>query len=100
MADFHQTGVVTTLHRLGRADPDRLERELLSYSEVRPIALVLPCLHSEVRDVALKGIVETLKRVPYLRQVVVSVSGTSCQDEFEELRGAFDGVRSLHGEPP
>ena len=95
MADFHQTGVVTTLHRLGRTDPDRLERDLLSYSEVRPIALVLPCLHSEVRDVALKGIVETLKRVRYLRQIVVSVSGTSRQDEFEELRAAFEGVRTL-----
>jgi glucosyl-3-phosphoglycerate synthase len=100
MADFHQTGVVTTLHRLGRTDSDRLERELLSYSEVRPIALVLPCLHSEVRDVALKGIVETLKRVRYLRQIVVSVSGTSRRDDFEELRSAFEGVRTLDGESP
>src|SRR5271157_4591862 len=100
MADFHQTGVVTTLHRLGRTDPERLERDLVSYSEVRPIALVLPCLHAEVRDVALKGIVETLKRVRYLRQIVVSVSGTSRRDDFEELRSAFEGVRTLSGELP
>ena len=32
MADFHQTGVISTLHRLGRPDIDRLEREILSYS--------------------------------------------------------------------
>jgi hypothetical protein len=28
MADFHQTGVITTLHRLGPGDLTRLEREL------------------------------------------------------------------------
>jgi glucosyl-3-phosphoglycerate synthase len=100
MGDFHQTGVITTLHRLGRIDVERLEQELLSFGEVRPIALVLPCLHSEVRDVALKGIVETLKKVRYLRQLVVSVSGTSRRDEFDELRAAFDGVRTFTGEPP
>ena len=43
MADFHQTGVITTLHRLGNSDLERLESELLGYSSRRPIALVLPC---------------------------------------------------------
>lgn len=100
MADFHQGGVVTTLHRLGRTDLARLERELLSYADTRPIALVLPCLHSELRDVALKGIIETLQGVPYLRQVVVSVSGTDRRDQFDELRDAFSGVRTLTGEAP
>ncbi len=99
MADFHQSGVVTTLHRLGPTDVRRLESELLEYAGVRPIALVLPCLYSELRDVALKGIVETLRGLRYLRQIVVSVSGTDRADEFEELRGAFEGVRALDGAP-
>jgi glucosyl-3-phosphoglycerate synthase len=100
MADFHQTGVVTTLHRLGQPRIERLEAELLATSDARPIALVLPCLHAEVRDVALKGIVEVLKKVRYLRQIVVSVSGTSRRDEYDELRAAFEGVRTRDGEPP
>lgn len=99
MADFQQSGVVTTLHRLGPCDVERLEAALLSFVPVSPIALVLPCLYSEVRDVALKGIVDVLRQVRYLRQVVVSVSGTSRRDEFEELRNAFDGVRTVTGEP-
>ncbi len=99
MADFHQSGVVTTLHRLGPTDVRRLESELLEYAGVRPIALVLPCLYSELRDVALKGIVETLRGLRYLRQIVVSVSGTDRADEFEELCGAFEGVRALDGAP-
>lgn len=99
MADFHQTGVVTTLHRLGTPDLGRLESELLAEAGARPIALVLPCLYGELRDVALKGIIEVLKQVPYLRQVVVSVSGTRNREELDELRTAFDGVRGFTGEP-
>jgi len=99
MADFHQTGVVTTLHRLGTPDLARLETALLASCSARPIALVLPCLYSELRDVALKGIIEVLRQVPYLRQIVVSVSGTHSRDELDELRVAFDGVRSFTGEP-
>jgi glucosyl-3-phosphoglycerate synthase len=100
MADFHQTGVITTLHRLGSEDLDRLEGELAEHAQARPIALVLPCLHAELRDVALKGIIETLTRVRYLEQIVVSVSGTRRRDEFDEMRSAFEPLRSVRGEPP
>jgi len=41
VADFHQTGVISTLHRLGRPDLRRLEREILSYSDDRPVAFSL-----------------------------------------------------------
>jgi glucosyl-3-phosphoglycerate synthase len=91
MADFHQTGVITTLHRLGRGDLTRLERELYLHGWVRPIALVLPCLYSELID-ALKG-------VKYLRQIVVSLSGSDRREEFDEMCAAFDGVRTMNGEP-
>ena len=99
MADFHQTGVITTLHRLGKTDLPRLEEELLDYSESRPIALVLPCLHRELRGPALKEIIESLKRVPYLSQVVVSCSGTRDRAEYDEMRAAFDGIRTREGQP-
>jgi glucosyl-3-phosphoglycerate synthase len=100
VADFHQSGVITTLHRLGAVDAARLERELLAYSRVRPIALVLPCLFSELRGPGLKGIVDALRGVPYLRQVVVSVSGTESRGGYEEVRDAFDGVKTTTGERP
>lgn len=99
MADFHQTGVITTLHRLGPTDVARLEKELLSYSSRRPVALVLPCLYSELAGPALQHIVETLRDVPYLSQVVVSVGGTSDKNEFEQVCHAFDRVRTLDGRP-
>jgi glucosyl-3-phosphoglycerate synthase len=103
VADFHQTGAITTLHRLlpsdrlRPADLSRLESELAHHARSRPIALVLPCLHDELRDTALKGIVDTLRSVPYLHQVVVSVDGAEQRDDFDEMRSAFQGIRTLDG---
>jgi len=99
VADFHQTGAITTLHRLGPTDLDRLEEDLGRFSATRPIALVLPCLYAELQDVALKGIIEELKRVRYLRRVIVSVSGTDRRPDFEEMQAAFAGVTTTTGEP-
>jgi glucosyl-3-phosphoglycerate synthase len=99
MADFHQSGVISTLHRLGTPDLPRLESELVSYSSQRPVGLVLPTLFSEIHGPALKGIVEVLAQVPYLGQVVVSLSGQADRDEFEQMRALFDPVRCTDGAP-
>jgi glucosyl-3-phosphoglycerate synthase len=99
VSDFHQTGVVSTLHRLGRRDLARLERELADPARSRPVALVLPCLHSELHDVALKGIVEQLEQVRFLTDVVVSIAGAPTRGHFEEMQRAFAGVRTSDGRP-
>ncbi len=100
MADFHQTGVITSLHRLGEPNLARLERELLRYSRERPVALVLPSLYAEIHGPALKQIVEELSQVPYLRQCVVSLSGEADADQFREMRELFDVVRASDGTGP
>lgn len=100
VADFHQTGAITTLHRLprfGAPDLSRLEDEIRVHAHARPIALVLPCLYDELRDTALKGIIEMLRSVPYLHQVVVAVDGAEDRSDFDEMRAAFDGVPTLDG---
>lgn len=73
MSDFHQSGVITTFHRLGRYDLEAIEATLTEYTQHRAIALVLPCLYSELEGPALRGIVAQLKEVPYIRQVVVGL---------------------------
>ena len=60
MADFYQGGAITTLHRLGTSDLSRLERELVAHARSRPIALVLPCLYSELEGKAIHIIVGPL----------------------------------------
>jgi glucosyl-3-phosphoglycerate synthase len=88
MSDFYQTGVVATLHKLGKPDLDRIEAELSWYSNERPIALVLPSLFSELQGEALKNIVEELKNVKYIHEVVVTL-GPSNKDEFLYAREFF-----------
>ena len=73
MADFYQTGVVTTLHRLRQESPDRLEEELASFADRFPIGLVLPALYSEFETPAMRGIVDNLRHVNYLRRIVVAI---------------------------
>jgi glucosyl-3-phosphoglycerate synthase len=100
VADFHQSGVITTLHRLGTPDLARIERDLVSYSAERPIALVLPCLFAELHGPALKGIVETLKSVPYLAQTVVSLSGPAEAHQYQTMMEFFREVRAPDGASP
>ena len=100
MADFHQNGVITTLHRLGDPGVSRLEASLREYSDARPVALVLPCLLSELRGEGLKGIVDVLRKVSYLQQIVVSISGSEERDAYDTMRRFWDGVVTLDGSPP
>lgn len=89
MADFFQTGAIATLHRLGRTDLPRLERELSQFTAETPIALVLPCHIRELGTQALRGIVRELKNVPYLRQIVVGIDGATRVRDWRRARNVF-----------
>lgn len=88
MGDFHQTGVITTLHRLGKLDLENLERRLEKYSKERPIALVLPSLYSELQGEALPKIIDEIKNVRYLKQIVVAL-GMANKKEFNHAKKFF-----------
>lgn len=88
MSDFFQNGVVTVLHRLGQPNLDRLEAELERHGKVNPIALVLPCLYAELERPALRGILEHLKQVRYLHEVVVALGQASAL-EFRRAKEYF-----------
>jgi len=77
VSDFYQNGVVTVLHRLGRSNTAQLEEELERYAKTTPIALVLPSLYAELERPALKGIVETLSKVRYINEIVISLDQAS-----------------------
>jgi glucosyl-3-phosphoglycerate synthase len=88
MADFYQTGSIATLHRLGQDNLELLEQELLEYASSTPIALVLPCLYAELQGPALSGIVEHLKQVTYLKEIVIAL-GTASALEFRRAKDFF-----------
>lgn len=88
MPDFFQTGALTTLHRLGKLDTPRLERDLEEFAKETPIALVLPCHVRELGSPALRGIVRELKQIHYLKQIVVGIDGANTR-EWRRARRIF-----------
>jgi len=88
MGDFHQTETISTLHRLKKDNVEKLEEQLNEFSKSRPIALVLPCLYSELQRVALKNILEQLKEVTYLNEIVITI-GRASEDEYKHAQKYF-----------
>jgi len=73
MGDFYQNGIITTLHNLSDRPVEALESELMAFSKQRPMGLILPCLYSELETEAMPNILEHLKQVPYLSQIVIGL---------------------------
>jgi glucosyl-3-phosphoglycerate synthase len=88
VADFYQTGVITTLHRLGETRLELLEADLTEFAEVRPLTLVIPALASEMDGPALPRIVQILRDVPYLYRIVIGLDAATRSD-FERARTFF-----------
>jgi len=95
MSDFHQYATIATLHNLHEIlDPEEylrmLERRLEGFARRISICLVLPCHHSELEHPdALEKIVEEIRRVHYLRQIVVAFNGTADEAEFHRALDFF-----------
>ena len=94
MADFCQTGMVTTLHRLGQLKLESLEQQLEYFAEQQPIALVLPALYSEFEKPAMAGILHELSRVRYVKQFIVTLA----QAQAEQVREVQQRLAFLPGE--
>lgn len=94
MSDFYQTGVVATLHSLGKPSLEQLENQLERFAEQHPIALVLPALFSEFEKPAMDGILAELSKVRYIRQFLVSVART----DKKQLAHAKERLSVLPGE--
>ena len=73
MSDFQQRGPITTLPRLGARGADQLDAALCAAVRRRPLALIMPCLITELDQPALAGMVAQLAHVPYLDTVVISL---------------------------
>jgi glucosyl-3-phosphoglycerate synthase len=90
MADFYQTGVVATLHRLDGGGGEWIERQLEEFSRINPIGLVLPALYAEFEGPAMRQIIAELAQARYLSQVVVAL-GRASREQYLEARSHFAG---------
>jgi len=85
MADFCQNGVITTLQKLRERPVEEIERELKTISKDRKMVLLLPALVTEFDGVAMPRIIEELKGVDYLHQIVLSLDRAN-KSQFEKIR--------------
>jgi glucosyl-3-phosphoglycerate synthase len=88
MSDFFQNGEIATFHRLKRRDIEELEGELQEAIRHRPISLVLPYVPVELHGPGLPRIVEEIRDVKYLKNIVVAI-GRANAKEFKEARKFF-----------
>ncbi len=88
MSDFFQNGVIANLSLLNKANYDDLEKQLIEFNKIRPIALLLPSLFSEIHTKALKGIIETLKGIEFIDEIVITL-GKASPSEFIEAKKFF-----------
>ena len=88
MPDFHQNGVIATLHNFNTKSIEEIEKELLSFSKISPMTLILPSLYSELEKPALTYIVNTLKKVKYIKNIVIGLDQASKQ-EFNKAKKFF-----------
>lgn len=91
MSDFFQNGTVTTFHNITDRPVEELEEELCQYGKQKPLGLVLPSLFSELEGPALGNIVEELKQVPYLNQVVIGLDRAD-EAQFAYAKEYFSGL--------
>jgi glucosyl-3-phosphoglycerate synthase len=89
VADFAQTGPICTLQQLNETHLPAIERELETLSIRKPIALVVPCLGSDLREPALRHLVEEIRKAGSLQQIVLSVNGADDTD-IEQARALLD----------
>jgi len=95
MSDFFQNGTITTLHRLNKDHIEDMERELHTFAEHRPMALVLPSLFSELNGPALKSIIEEISQVSYLNEIIIGLDNATA-DEFAYAREFFSVLPQQH----
>lgn len=95
MGDFHQGGVVTTLHNLGQRSVEAMEADLMRFKQSRPMSLVLPSLFSELQGAALAGIVDELTAVPYLDEIVIGLDRAD-QSQYDHARQYFSRLPQHH----
>lgn len=89
MSDFHQAGVVTTLHRLRDRPIEEIEASIRALIPKFPISLVIPMIPSEMERPALAGILDELCQVDYLDSLVISLNKAS-YEEYERTLRYFD----------
>ncbi|ASM70863.1 MULTISPECIES: glycosyl transferase [Roseobacteraceae] len=95
MTDFHQNGNVATLHNLRTRSSEEMTYELETFAQSRKIALILPCLYSELETEAMPRILEELSKVTYLHRIIIGLDRAD-EAQFRHAQQFFKGLNQNH----
>ena len=93
MGEFDQTELITTL-RKSKKPIKELEDELYEYSRDKKLALLLPALYSEFEGPALPHIINELKEVPYINEIVMPLGGKAYESQFRQAKDAMSVLKN------
>jgi glucosyl-3-phosphoglycerate synthase len=96
MSDFHQNGIIATLHNFNEKKIDDIEKDLLKFSQNTPMTLILPSLYSELQRPALTYIVNTLKKIKYIKNVIIGLDQASKTDFQKAKRFFYDLPQNVY----
>ncbi len=86
MADFSQSGQITTLHDLGSIGRGHLEEMLVEATAENKLGLVLPVTASDMRAEPFDRIVSQLKDVTYIDKIVVVLGIAPDEKDYIETQ--------------
>lgn len=95
MADFHQNGNIATLHNLRTQSLAEMTYELETFAQNRKMALVLPCLYSELATDAMPKILDELSQVTYLNRIIIGLDRAD-ESQFRHAKEFFKGLKQNH----
>ncbi len=86
---------MATLHNLTNRPLEELEAELIGFSKKRPMGLLLPSLFSELETEAMPKILDEVKKVPYLSQIVIGLDRAN-EAQYREALDFFGELPQHH----
>lgn len=95
MSDFHQNGNIATLHNLRTRSLEEMTYELETFAQNRRMALILPCLYSELETDAMPNILAELSKVTYLHRIIIGLDRAD-EAQFRHAKEFFKGLNQKH----
>ncbi len=96
MSDFYQTGVVATLHMLGKKGFEKIEKELNLFSRNIKTTLLIPVTASDYKAEPMKNILKELENVEFINQIVLSLNRAKEKDFIKVKEELKDYPRKVY----
>jgi len=85
MSDIYQAGNITTINILGKKWREKIECDLIDFSEYKKTTVLIPVLYSDFVRPAMKNILKVLEEVKFIHQVILSLDKAT-KKEFLKVR--------------